>query len=90
MTNFYSVINENFTINEALRCERLLRDLVSLSMNDDLAFERPVKDREVLIKPLNYVTMLVLSQEHKTNQAKVAGLTDDTLRIYRQKSVNSS
>ena len=50
MTNFYSVINENFTINEALRCERLLRDLVSLSMNDDLAFERPVKDPEVLIK----------------------------------------
>ena len=47
MTNFYSVINENFTINEALRCERLLRDLVSLN---DLAFERPVKDREVLIK----------------------------------------
>jgi hypothetical protein len=50
MKNFRPVINENFTVNEALRCERLLRDLVSLSMNDDLAFERSVKDREVLIK----------------------------------------
>ena len=50
MKNFRPTINENFTINEALRCERLLRDLVSLSMSDDLAFERPVKDREVLIK----------------------------------------
>ena len=50
MKNLYSVIDKNFTINEAFRCERLLRDLVSLSMNDELAFERPVKDREVLIK----------------------------------------
>jgi hypothetical protein len=50
MKNFRPVINENFTINEALRCERLLRDLVSLSMNNQLVFERTVKDREVLIK----------------------------------------
>jgi hypothetical protein len=50
MKNFRSIIDKNFTISEALRCERLLRDLVSLSMSDEIAFERPVKDREVLIK----------------------------------------
>ena len=50
MKNFRPVIDKDFTINEALRCERLLRDLVSLSMNDEIAFERTVKDREVLIK----------------------------------------